>query len=150
MINNNIYLQTILLNMTTKGSLHVHVGFFMISLQKQTGWSGGSQERRSRPRKRRYASPASPLKWPGTSLRKGLQRRQRPAVWLPGAGGEDGKVEADEPGVGDTISSLVLVTPWRWWGGLATYLLNLVEDLRCNSQVNSSLILLQISELNLW
>ena len=63
-------------------------------------------------------------------------------------GGEDGKVEADEPGVGDTISSLVLVTPWRWWGGLATYLLNLVEDLRCNSQVNSSLILLQISELN--
>ena len=30
---------------------------------------------------------------------------------MPGAGGEDEEVEIDEPGVGDTNSSLVLVTP---------------------------------------
>ena len=40
-----------------------------------------------------------------------LRRRRRPAAWFPGAGGEDGAVEAVEPGVGDTISSLVLVMP---------------------------------------
>ena len=40
-----------------------------------------------------------------------LRRRRRPAAWFPGAGGEDAEVEAVEPGVGDTISSLVLVRP---------------------------------------
>ena len=40
-----------------------------------------------------------------------LRRRRRPAAWFPGAGGEDTEVEAVEPGVGDTISSLVLVRP---------------------------------------
>ena len=76
-------------------------------------------------------------------------RRRRPAAWLPGAGGEDTEVEAVEPGVGDTISSLVLVRPMEVV--IERVALPPVSSTLwkiSNSPVNSSLILLQISELN--
>ena len=78
-----------------------------------------------------------------------LRRRRRPAAWLPGAGGEDIEVEAVEPGVGVTISSLVLVRPMEVV--IERVALPPVSSTLwkiSNSPVNSSLILLQISELN--
>ena len=78
-----------------------------------------------------------------------LRRRRRPAAWFPGAGGEDTEVEAVEPGVGDTISSLVLVRPMEVV--IERVALPPVSSTLwkiSNSPVNSSLILLQISELN--
>ena len=78
-----------------------------------------------------------------------LRRRRRPAAWFPGAGGEDTEVEAVEPGVGDTISSLVLVRPMEVV--IERVALPPVSSTLwkiSNSPVNSSLILFQISELN--
>ena len=78
-----------------------------------------------------------------------LRRRRRPAAWLPGAGGEDTEVEAVEPGVGDTISSLVLVKPMEVViERVALPPISSTLWKISNSPVNSSLILLQISELN--
>ena len=76
-------------------------------------------------------------------------RRRRPAAWLPGAGGEGGEVETFDPGVGDTISNLVMVKPME----VVKKRVALPPDSSTlwkisNSPVNSSLILLQISELN--
>ena len=86
-----------------------------------------------------------------TTTHQWLRWRRRPAAWLPGAGGGDADVEAVEPGVGDTISSLVLVRPglspppWAHGGGdregsLASRLLNLVEDLQQSSQLVSHFV----------
>ena len=78
-----------------------------------------------------------------------LRRRRRPAAWLPGAGGEDTEVEAVEPGVGDTISSLVLVKPMEVViERVALPPISSTLWKISNSPVNSSLILLQISELS--
>ena len=68
---------------------------------------------------------------------------------LPGAGGEDTEVEAVEPGVGDTISSLVLVKPMEVViERVALPPISSTLWKMSNSPVNSSLILLQISELS--
>ena len=76
-------------------------------------------------------------------------RRRRPAAWLPKAGGEGGEVEAFDLGVGDTISNLVMVKPME----VVKKRVALPPDSSTlwkisNSPVNSSFILLQISELN--
>ena len=74
-----------------------------------------------------------------------LRRRRRPAAWFPGAGGEDTEVEAVEPGVG----VLVLVRPMEVV--IKRVALPPVSSTLwkiSNSPVNSSLILLQISELS--